>query len=139
MRALKLGAIIVIAAAVCAAVVSLPKKTAFKCGDTYTFYVGRTSSDCKIITVDDNAELLYLTLKDVCGEATTFSSLDLEAFLKDVNGEVLFKEELSDSVNYYCSADLPYSVELYGTEINLHICVKEDGVTVASPIIFGGY
>ena len=139
MRALKLGAIIVIAAAVCAAVVALPKKTAFECGDTYTFYVGRTSSDCRIITVDDNAELLCLTLKDVCGEATTFSSLDVEAFLKDVNGEVLFKEELSDSVNYYCSADLPYSVELYGREVNLHICVKEDGVTVASPIIFGGY
>lgn len=139
MRTLKLGAIIVIAAAVCAAVVALPKKTAFECGDTYTFYVGRTSSDCRIITVDDNAELLYLTLKDVCGEATTFSSLDVEAFLKDVNGEVLFKEELSDSVNYYCSADLPYSVELYGREVNLHICVKEDGVTVASPIIFGGY
>ena len=48
-------------------------------------------------------------------------------------------EKLSGSVNYYCTADLPYSVELYGTEINLHICIKQSGVTVASPIIFGGY
>lgn len=139
MRALKLGAILIIAAAVCAAVVSLPKRTAFEEGTTYTFYLGHNSSDCRVLTVDDNAQLLILALKDVCGEATTFSSLDVDKFLKSVNGEILFKEELSDSVNFYCSADLPYSVELYGKTVNLHICVKDEGVTVASPIIFGGY
>lgn len=139
MRALKIGAILILAAAVCAAAVALPKRTAFECGESYTFYVGHTSSDCKIITVNDNANLMMLTLKDVCGEATTFSSLDVDGFLAGVNGKILFCEQLSDSINYYCSADLPYSVELYGKEINLHICIKENSVTVASPIIFGGY
>lgn len=139
MRAFKIGAMLVIAAAVCAAAVALPRRTAFECGESYTFYVGSTSSDCRVITVEDNADLLMLTLRDVCGEATTFGSLDVDAFLKSVDGRILFSEQLSDSVNYYCSADLPYSVELYGREINLHICVKPDGVTVASPIIFGGY
>lgn len=139
MRTLKIGAILILALAVCAAAVSLPKRTAFECGESYTFYVGHTSSDCKIITVDDNPDILMLVLKDVCGEATTFESLDVAEFLQSVDGNRLFEEELSDSVNYYCSADLPYSVELYGMEINLHICVKQGGVTVASPIIFGGY
>ena len=73
------------------------------------------------------------------GEATTYTQLDVAEFLSGVNGRVLFVEELSDSVNYYCAADLPYSAELYGMEINLHISVRDDGVTVASPIIFGGY
>lgn len=139
MRAFKLAAMILVAAALCAAVISLPKRTAFECGDSYTFYVGRTSSDCRVITVGAGASLALLALKDVCGEATTFSSLDIPAFLQSVGGKVLFEEELSDSVNYYCSADLPYSVELYGMTVNLHICVRENGVTVASPIIFGGY
>ena len=51
----------------------------------------------------------------------------------------MFSEELSDSVNYYCTADLPYAVTINGQVINLHICVRADSVKVASPIIFGGY
>lgn len=139
MRAIKLSIIIIIALAVCAAVVSLPKKTAFECGDSYTFFIGTSSADCKVITVDKGAELLALTLTNVCGEATTFKTLDTDELLEKVNGKILFSEQLSDSVNYYCSADLPYSVTLYGQKVNLHICVKADSVTVASPIIFGGY
>lgn len=139
MRALKLGAIMIIAAAVCAAAVSLPKRTAFESGANYTFYIGSSSSDCKVLTVERNAGLVLLTLSNVCGEATTFSELDIESFLAGVDGEILFEERLSDSVNYYCSADLPYSAELYGRTVNLHICVREGGTTVASPIIFGGY
>ena len=136
MRAIKLSIIIIIALAVCAAVVSLPKKTAF---DSYTFFIGTSSADCKVITVDKGAELLALTLTNVCGEATTFKTLDTDELLEKVNGKILFSEQLSDSVNYYCSADLPYSVTLYGQKVNLHICVKADSVIIASPIIFGGY
>ncbi len=139
MRAVKLSLVIIIALAVCAAVVSLPKKTAFDCGDSYTFFIGTSSADCKVITVEKGAELLALTLTNVCGEATTYKTLDTEELLKEVNGKILFCEELSDSVNYYCSADLPYSVTLYDCKVNLHICVKADSVTIASPIIFGGY
>ena len=73
----------------------------------------------------------------MCGESTEYERLDVQAFLDEVNGRAVFTEKLSDSLNYYCTADLPYSVELYGTEINLHICIKQGGVTVASPIIFG--
>ena len=80
-----------------------------------------------------------LALKDVCGECAYYSQFDLEEFLSSVGGEVVFCEQLEDSVNYYCKADLPYSVKLYGEEINLHVCVKSEGVKVASPIIFGGY
>ena len=139
MRALKIAAIIVCAAAVCAAVTALPRRTAFESGGSYTFYIGSSSSNCRILTVGGNADLIFPALRGVCGEATTFSSLDIPSFLASVEGEVLFEERLSDSFNYYCSADLPYSVELYGREVSLHICVRESGVTVASPIIFGGY
>ena len=79
------------------------------------------------------------TFSDVRGEATSYPSLDIEKFLERTGGEILFEERLSDSVNYYCSADLPYSVQLYGKTVNLHICVRDDGVTVGSPVIFGGY
>lgn len=139
MRAIRLCAILITAAAVCAAALGLSTRTAFECGGSYTFYVGSASSNCRIVTVNGNAALTKLTLKDVCGEATTFATLDIARFLDSVNGEIIFEERLSDSVNYYCAAELPYSVNLYGREINLHICVGGSGVTVASPIIFGGY
>lgn len=131
-----LACVIALIAAFCA----LPSHLAFKGGETYTFYVGDTSKNCKVVSTNySKAGALRLKLRDVCGESAYYSSLDLEEFLQSVNGEIAFIEELADSVNYYCRADLPYSVELYGQQINLHVCVKEQGVMVGSPIIFGGY
>lgn len=122
------------------AIILLPQRLAFRGATEYTFFTGNSSSDCKVITASaESAPLIRLTLKEVCGESATFESLDIDEFLSSLNGEILFTESLSDSVNYYCKADLPYSVNLYGQSINLHICVKESGITVASPIIFGGY
>lgn len=117
----------------------LPPRVCFEGGKNYTFYCGESSADCKEVRTRFNAEIERLLLNDVCGESAEYENFDLESFLKSVNGKVVFTEELSDSVNYYCTADLPYSVELYGYEINLHVCIKENGTKAASPIIFGGY
>lgn len=112
----------------------------FDGGESYTFFVGDTSKNCKEVKTDGNALFKKMTLSSVCGECVEYSSsFDFENYLKTVNGKIVFVETLSDSVNYYCKADLPYSVKLYGEEINLHICVRENGVKLASPIIFGGY
>lgn len=138
MRCFKLFSISALMCAFIFALAVLPSRLCFN-GEVYTFYCGDSSKNCKEITVNDNAALKRLTLSDVCGECALYQSLDIEEFLKSVGGRVVFKEELSDSVNYYCKADLPYKVDLYGEEINLHISVRDDGVKVASPIIFGGY
>lgn len=139
MRAAKLTVMLIAAAALCASAVCLSRRTAFECGDGYTFYTGSASSSCRVVTAGSNPRLTLLTLSDVRGETTSYPSLDIEKFLERTGGEILFEERLSDSVNYYCSADLPYSVQLYGKTVNLHICVRDDGVTVGSPVIFGGY
>ena len=139
MRFLKLLSITVAAAAFIALMAYLPSKLCFEGAESYTFFTGDTSKNCREVNADGNAWIKKITLSDVCGECATFSEFDLESYLEKVNGEVVFKEVLSDSVNYYCKADLPYSVTLYGEEINLHVCIKSDGVKVASPIIFGGY
>lgn len=121
-------------------IVALPDRLLFKDGDSYSFYLGDTSKNCRVVTANSgSAASTRLFINNVCGESATYKSLDVESFLKKVGGEVIFSEEIDGSINYYCSARLPYSVNLYGEEINLHVCVKEDGVTVASPIIFGGY
>lgn len=126
--------------ALAAVIALLPDRLAFDGARQYTFFVGHDSSDCKVISAEgERAAAVRLTLSGVCGESATYGELDVDDFLSQVNGKIVFVEELSDSVNYYCEADLPYSVELYGREINLHVCVKTSGVTVASPIIFGGY
>ena len=141
MRTLKFLITPVLAAVAVAAFAILPSRLCFKGGNGYTFYCGTSSSDCREVTVSENAALTRLSLSNVCGEATTFDAdcFDLDEFLGSVNGKIVFLEELSDSVNYYCTADLPYSVNLYQSEINLHVSVRKDGVKVASPIIFGGY
>lgn len=138
MRALKLFILTISAAAVIAGVCILPRRICFTDGKNYEFYCGDSSKNCKVVT-SENPALDKLLLKEVCGESCGYDTIELESFLKNYGGKVVFKEELSDSVNYYCTADLPYSVTLRGYEINLHICVRKDGVKVGSPIIFGGY
>ncbi len=118
----------------------LPNKLLFSDGQSYRFYVGDTSLNCKEVFADGSyAPFARLLLTDVNGESAVYKELDIEKLLISVEGEVVFYEEIEDSKNYYCKANLPYSINLYGEEINLHVCVKPSGVTVASPIIFGGY
>jgi len=140
LTAIKITVALAAAATIALAIAVLPQRLAFKGGESYSFYLGDTSKNCRVVTADgQSAQLTRLTLKEICGESATYSSFDWQSYLKEVGGTVLFCEELSDSVNYYCEADLPYSVELYGKTVNLHVCVKESGVTVGTPIIFGGY
>lgn len=144
MRSLRGFAVLVLtfaaAALLLCALAAFPDRLLFDGGERYTFYVGNTSKNCRVVScAAPKAGLTRLSLQGVCGESATYSSLNVEEFLKSVNGEIMFEEQMSDSVNYYCKADLPYSVNIKYSTINLHICVRDDGVTVASPIIFGGY
>ncbi len=138
-RFLKLLILTIAAGILIAVIVICQAGVCFKNSENYTFFVGDTSKNCREVHADGNAALKKLSLTGVCGECAEYSELNIENYLKSVNGEIVFVETLSDSVNYYCKADLPYSVKLYGEEINLHICVKNNGVKVGSPIIFGGY
>lgn len=139
MRIIKRTSAIAAAFAVFLSLSILPAKVCFADGENRIFYCGDSSKNCKEVDGDGFAAFKLLFLKDVCGESAEFYNLDLNEFLNKYDAEIIFCEQLSDSVNYYCKANLPYEVTLYGQDINLHICVREEGVKVGSPIIFGGY
>ena len=130
---------VLLAVLIVSALILFPSRVCFADGENYTFYCGTSSADCREVRSAFNAEIERLFLTDVCGESAEYEDFDLDSYLKKVNGQIVFIEELSDSVNYYCTADLPYSVDIRGAPINLHVCVRESNVKVASPIIFGGY
>lgn len=138
---IKLTAVLFGAAALALVLLVMPKRLAFADGGEYAFFLGDSSKNCKIVTAtEQTAPIIRLSLGELSGESASYpADFDWEEYLKEVNGEVLFCETLDDSVNYYCRADLPYSTTLYGQTVNLHICVKETGVRLGTPIIFGGY
>lgn len=139
MKLAKLSLVTLCALLIIAAVAVFPQRLCFKAGSSYTFYCGTSSADCREITASKNAGTLKLLLKNVCGESTVYENFDLDGFLKEVGGKIVKTEPYSDGISYYCTADLPYSIDLNGLVINLHICVRENSAKVASPIIFGGY
>lgn len=139
MRAVKLSLVAIFSALIIFGIASLPQRICFSGGENYEFYCGTSSSDCKIIRADKYAKLTRIFLSDVCGEGTQFEQLDIDGFLASVDGKIIFSESAAGITNYYCSANLPYSVVIDGAEINLHIAVCENSVKVGSPIIFGGY
>ena len=139
MRFVKLSLAAVSAALIIFAIAALPEKICFDGGYNYVFYCGTSSADCKVVRADNNAKLTRIFLNNVCGEGAEFKELDIGEFLSSVGGKIIFSESAARITNYYCSANLPYSVVLDGAEINLHIAVCENSVKVGSPIIFGGY
>lgn len=139
MRFIKLSLVAVAAALMLSALAVFPQRLCFDGGGKYTFYCGTSSSDCSEITSYGTAAVDRLTLKDICGESVELDNFDLLAFLKKYKAKIEFTEEGEDYVNYYCTADLPYSVQLYGKTINLHICVRGEKAKAGTPIIFGGY
>lgn len=138
MRFIKLSAVSFCAALILCVMAVFPQRLCFAGGKNYVFYCGTSSSDCREV-YSSHAALERVALKNVCGESAEFENFDLDGFLKEYGAEVIFTEEVDGLTNYYCKADLPYSVELYGEEINLHICVRESFAKAGSPIIFGGY
>lgn len=139
MRFIKLSVAAFAAVAIIAALAFMPERLCFKGGERYVFYCGTSSADCREVYGGDSAALTRLTLKEVCGESVEYENFSLSDFLNEYGAEIAFVEEGEDYINYYCTADLPYSVELYGRQINLHVCVRGKRAKVGSPIIFGGY
>ncbi|MCH5143247.1 MAG: hypothetical protein J1G07_06030 [Clostridiales bacterium] len=139
MRFIKLSLTALSAALIIFAIAALPKSVCFNGGYNYVFYCGTSSADCRVVRADGNAKLTRIFLNNVCGESAEFKELDIEKFLLSVGGEIVFSESAAGITNYYCSANLPYSVAIDGTEINLHIAVCENSIKVGTPIIFGGY
>ncbi len=133
-----------IASAACAAIILcalalLPPRVCFADGNNHAFVLGSSSADCVEYKPRANCEMERLFLKDVCGESAEYADTDIEGYLQKFGGRVLFCETAGDSINYYCSAKLPYSVQIKGQTVNLQICVRENGVKLGTPIIFGGY
>ena len=139
MRFIKLSLTALSAALIIFTIAALPKSICFDGGYNYVFYCGTSSADCKVVRAEGNAKLTRIFLDNVCGEGAEFNELDIEQFLSSVGGEIIFSESAAGITNYYCSANLPYSVAIDGAVINLHIAVCENSVKVGTPIIFGGY
>ncbi len=133
-----------IASAACAAIILFalalfPARVCLANGKNHAFIIGSSSADCIEYFPRTNCELEMLFIKNICGESAEFEEFDREEYLESVGGKILFCETAGDSVNYYCSARLPYSVRLKGQTVNLQICVRDGGVKLGTPIIFGGY
>ena len=139
MHFIKLSVTALFAALIIFAIAALPNSVCFNSGYNYVFYCGTSSADCRVVRADGNAKLTRLFLNDVCGEGAEYKRLNIDDFLSSFGGEIIFSESAAGITNYYCSANLPYSVAIDGAVINLHIAVCENSVKVGTPIIFGGY
>lgn len=134
-----LAASVFFAAVMLCALTVLPPRVCFSGGKNHRFICGSSSADCFEYQTGKFCEAERLAVKDVCGESAEYDDFDLDSFLRSVQGKVLFCERAENTVNYYCSAKLPYSVYIKGYTVNLQICLRENGAKVGTPIIFGGY
>lgn len=116
-------------------------------GARYDVYLYTQSSGCKVLS--------YFSLDEVCagkaknaenvkGECAFFtqklSEEQINAFAKELNADLVFKECGENFKNYYFySPRLPSFVVIGGEKVNVHAAVAESGTALAYPLAFGAY
>lgn len=90
-----------------------------------------------------------LTLRDfsrIKGESVRFDLTDEDGetlanrLIEEYNATVLFTEEVSGVVSYYCyTPDWEECLELNGQRVNFHVAVSAEECAVGTPIIFDGF
>ena len=106
-------------------------------GENYEFSAGASSS-AEIVHTDNPA--LYKLFHAVAGESARYEGDVSEELLARFQARILFIENVSGIVNYYCySPVLSGGVALGGEVVNLHIAVGECMTAAGTPVIFGGF
>lgn len=120
----------------------MEKDLLFKDAMHYTFYSQSVSSQAKIIsTTAKDAKKVKYSIANLTGESAEYKNAE-DAFqqIDRYNANFRFMEECGDIQNYYFySPNLYAAVHVNGIAVNLHIAIKIDGVTIGSPLIFGGF
>lgn len=109
-------------------------------GENYTFCVGSSSSQAKMIVTNGNARILRFLLSDVRGESTVYMDKDCSELLAFYEAVPVFTEACAGVRNeYYYSPCFSGGVWIEGALINLHVAYRENTVCIGTPVIFGGY
>lgn len=116
----------------------LYRSPAFEKGESYTFYLGESSS---ARAVPSRSPVLdKLTLGGVGGESAVYDGDRYEALKSRYGAVLLFSEEAGGVRNYYLySPFLGEPLFLNGYGVNLHIAVRGGKTAAGTPVIFGGY
>lgn len=136
--ALRECAVVAAAVACVIAVMVLFAAPVFRAGESYTLYLGGSSS---ALAVETEHPLQDKTLfQNVAGESTVYDGNFYREIKERFHATLLFTEEVCGVTNYYLySGQLCGGVYLNGERVNLHIAVSAEQTAVGSPLIFGGF
>lgn len=133
------GCLLVCLLAACALFLYLLYRSpAFAEGESYTFYLGESSS---ARAVPSRSPVLdKLILGGVKGESVVYDGERYEELRSRYRATLLFREDLDGVTNYYLySPLLGDPLLLNGCSVNLHIAVRGGKTAAGTPVIFGGY
>lgn len=106
-------------------------------GESYTFYLGESSS---ARAVTSKSPLAKLFLGEVKGESVVYCGDRYAEFAEKYCAKLLFTEHLNGVTSYYLySPKFGGGISLGGEVINLQIAVSDGQTVVGTPLIFGGW
>lgn len=114
-------------------------ETAF-CGFSEEYEVwtgGSSSAHMEVLTAEQYRRADARSIGGVSFETDESA----EAILAALGARVVKEERAAGVTSYYARAEgLPYSLRLFGEQVNLQVAVREDGkVKVGCPVIFGSF
>jgi len=115
------------------------KPTFSKFSDTYELYLYDSSSNAVIVNATKKS---FFDFKRVKGESfkTKSEGFSVEEFFLSMDAQLLFTERTAEGVSYYgYGKNIKYRERIKGCEVNLHVFVGKEEVTVGAPIIYGSF
>ena len=107
--------------------------------DEFEIYLESASSCAQIVQVSEKD---YKAFKGIKGEGCKIESknFSVENFFSEFNAKIIFEEQTDFGISYYgFSPAIKYRKEIHNEIINLHVFVGKSGITIGTPIIFGGF
>ncbi len=133
-----LGCLMIFGTLFCAAFLYLLLRSpVFEKGESYTLYLGRSSSS---LMEETSAPVLGKLVQNVAGESVQYEGDRLWELAERYRAKLLFTETACGIENYYFfSPLLGAPCKIGGYPVNLHIAVGNGRTAAGTPLIFGGF
>ena len=107
--------------------------------ENHVAYLTNSSSNIKVVKLSNGS---FPIINGVRGESCTFTAdgFDVDEFFSHHGATHILTERTGLGVSYYAfSPEIKYKERVSGKEVNLHVAVYGERITIGTPIIYGSF
>ena len=101
-------------------------------------YLTNSSSAIRTVKLTNSLPVFYAIRGESC--SFTATDFDVDGFFNKYGATKVITEQTEFGVSYYAySPQIKYKERISNTNVNLHVAIYQDRITIGTPIIYGSF